>query len=652
MKRWQRFLADPEWRNYRRWVYRQGPVVAAYALFRLGFACLTLVGRRLWEASAYRWGRTRARDFAAEVNSSEVASKGHYFFSTDEIPGLVQYAQANLRDDVGRVCADAAGILEATFRWTEGAELRFDREIPWRGPYADIEQLFWLNRWYFGVTLAKAYAFTHLPAYVERFAELLAEWIRENPVAVTSPVWESYSVSERIVNWIFVHHLLSGQEVYRAKCAERVRAQLAVHARHLLDNLEERHAHNHLINNARALYTYGVVHPDLALAETAHRVGWSLLEREIGRQFRDDGMLGEQSTHYHLLLLSRYAEVTLLALRNGQAVSEPWLTRLRRMFAVGNLFVRPDETLVTVGDVSPDAPPRTVVGALAVGTMFGVPTHVELTENALWLLGRDGVGAARPRVLDSQTELLEHSGYVVQHEQDLHLVMQCDPLATVIRHGHQDPLGIDVWLGRHWVFGDMGNCSFQGDRWDDFFRGPYAHSAIVVDGMPPYVRGATMRSLLPQDYWRARAGIKLNSNSEGTTSLIAWHTGYDRLADPVRLEREVRRRGRLSVAIMDRVESEGSHEIEVLFQIGQNRAELADSDAVELLDSSGRRIARLRFSSASRIRLELRTGMESPNIAGWRSPCYGVRDRATTVACCAQVRGEFRLETCVESLSG
>lgn len=649
--RWRRFATDAEWQNYRRYARRRGPIFALCAPVRLAVSVLGWVLRRAVDDALWRWRKRTAR--SPYDGTAELRARPGYLFAANEVADLRAYASSNFGAEVQDLRRSADAILGNAFGWPEAGELCFGSAVQWRGPFADVEQLFWLNRWYFGVTLAKSYVYAGSSVYAHHFIELLEQWSAANPMDPSSPAWESYSVGERIVNWIFADRLLATSNLYRSRGAPLLRSQLEIHADYLLEHLEDRNVHNHLINNARALYTYGEACPELARAAEARSVGWSLLERELRLQFRSDGMLGEQSTHYHLLLLARYVETTLLAQRSGRTLPEWWLERIRRMFVVGNLFVRPDQTLVTVGDVSPDALPQALVGILAIGSaLFGVPSHARLTENALWMLGPTALASLTLRGLRAGTHLLEESGYAIHVAPQVHAVIRCDPLATVVRHGHQDPLSVDLWIDGMWLIGDPGNSSFNHDIWEDYFRGPYGHSTVVVDGLPPYVKSATTRGVLPQAYSQATAYLRQGVDDAGRVTIAAGHTGYARLSPPVTLEREIKFDTVSSIIITDQVRSVGKHLVEFLFQLGSNSAALSvDGNVVELTDKDGRNVGRLTFSSTTPVRLERRSGTDETERGGWYSPAYGVRHQATTIVCSAIVDGVLCLETRVERLS-
>ena len=184
----------------------------------------------------------------------------------------------------------------------------------WTSKVDDPEDRDSFFRGYHSLTLAKAWAYTHRAEYVERYAFLLAEWIEQHPPSATDPAWHSYTVSERMVAWGYSVPLLWDAPRFQHRVLPQLSGELALHAQWLTDHLESSGGHNHLINNGRALYLYGTWFGNA----DASRLGASIVEQELLRQVLPDGMLGEQSTHYHFLLARTYVEICAARLRSGE----------------------------------------------------------------------------------------------------------------------------------------------------------------------------------------------------------------------------------------------------------------------------------------------------------------------------------------------
>jgi hypothetical protein len=570
-----------------------------------------------------------------------------HLFSPEDVPFITAYAHSHLGSEVQELISSADKILANRFPLVSGEEFSFPDAIPWQGPFPDQEQMFYLNRWYHGVTLAKAFAYTGSEKYISKFVELLEQWSSSNPAGRTGPVWESYSVGERMVSWLFAHFLLQRSSTYRKDGERLLVSQLAEHAKYLAAHPEVRVIHNHLINNARALFQYGVLCPDLPQASEIRDQAWKILVNELNQQFRDDGMLGEQSSHYHLLLCSRYTEIILLARRNGYSVSEDILVKLRNMYSVSNLFVRPDHTPVLIGDTSPDITPQSAVGILAVGAaLFNVPSTVPPNEYAIWFLGRGGLEGWYPGVPNTMLCHLPDSGFAVYKTPQSHLVMHCDPIAEVVRHGHQDILGIDWWANGEQVLSDSGNSSFSGDTWHQYFRGPRAHSTLILDGLRPFIVNPTIKRLFRKPYPEAGAHFTKVAKDSEEVVIQAEHSGYHRLPGGLSVSRRVRILPDGSLSLHDHLDGRGRHHAELLFQFGCNHVKpAADGRSLEVCSPTDRPLASVAFNVPTQFTLKVRDSQLHPQLDGWYAPQYGSRHGATSVACEFQTTGPMDVET-------
>lgn len=549
-----------------------------------------------------------------------------YLWGKDDVAALKRIALETLAPEVDGLRLKAEKIQRGLFPLVSDIEFDLTAKPNWRGPFDDNEQLFFLNRWYHGVTLAKAYFYTSDERCADCFVDLLQHWNQQNPVDRASPVWESYSVTERINNWIFAYHLLQPSPTFKKRGLLLLLTLLFQHAVYLSENLEVRESHNHLINNGRALYAFGLLFPELEHAATFEEAGWQILTREMKRQFSPDGMLGEQSVHYHLLLMRTYLEVTLLAQRNGRPLDPEYLARLERMFLCANAFTRSDGSIPLIGDFSPDADLRSMVGLLGAGaTQFGFDVNRHFSEYGLWY-SRPGKTEKMAGSIPASLICLNKSGYAIVRTPELHLTLNCDPRAKIIRHGHADVLGLNLWWRGQDLLIDGGNYSYGKRDWDEYFRGPYSHNTVAVDGLTPYVLPGYQQVLLSPDYSEAEAGIVACREEGPGFYLEAYHTGYKRLADPVAVRRQVWIAVNNWILIRDTVSGDGERTVEVIYNIGSCGFENG-----VLSSATGEKLAFMDVRSDSDFQIKQFRGQSGRRLRGWRSSSYGVKETATTI---------------------
>jgi len=651
------FFSGSEWAHYKSWRRRSSTfaplavpleLCSKLALFSMRRLDSGLRRRFTHEAKYNSQGLhelcalSTLRTPAAVINHFSQRCLPAYLWDEADLEPLKVVALENLRDEVENVKAKADKIRVGIFPLVSGIEFDLSAKLDWQIHFDDVEHLFFLNRWYHGATLAKAFFYTGDKRYVECFATLLEHWVAHNPINSASAVWESYSVTERITNWIFAYHLLKGSETFQQRALLALLGALSAHANYLNGHLELKESHNHLINNGRALFEVGLMFPELNGAAAFEKAGWQILRREMGRQFLSDGMLGEQSVHYHLLLMRTYLEVTLLAQRNGQSLDSEYYERLRRMFICAGAFIRPDGSIPIVGDFSPDTDLRSMVGLMAAGaTQFGFDLEHHVSEYGLWY---SRPAKIKKYAATSRTGLtcLPDSGYAVVKTPNLHLSFNCDPRARVIRHGHADVLSLNLWLNGHELLVDGGNYSYGKREWSEYFRGPYSHNTVVVDELPPYILPGYQQVLLSAEYSKADAAVAACRKDGATYYLEGYHTGYERLAQPASVRRQVWIAPEEWMLIRDNVAGEGKRTVEIVYNLGKC---LFDDGRVSSAD--GQKVAAIDVRCERPFELKRFRGEDGEQPRGWISLSYGVKEPATTLVYRIKTSGELTFETLI-----
>ena len=572
------------------------------------------------------------------VNRSEPV----YLWNDADLPRLKMLATTEMREEIELLKTKAEKIRAGVFPLVSDVEFSFSGRVRWQFSFDDVEHLFFLNRWYHGITLAKAYFYIGDEGYVETFATLLENWIDDNPVNPASPAWESYSVTERIVNWIFAYHLLIRSNTFQERALVLLLSALASHARYLSEHLELKENHNHLINNARALFEVGVVFPEFDGADEFEETGWRILTRELKRQFLSDGMLGEQSVHYHLLLARTYLEVAIVAQKNGRRIESEFREQLERMLQCADAFVRPDGSIPLIGDFSPDTNLSSLIGIIsAAAARFKINMGHRLTEAGLWYSDLSRNDAPHREGKDELLHL-DGSGYAIVRTPNLHITFGCDPRGRVIRHGHADVLGLNVWYRGHDILADGGNYSYSKRRWDQYFRGPYAHSTVVIDGLPPYILPGYQQVLLPAEYSRASAQLETPVNQNGLFYFEGRHSGYERLAQPASVRRQVWIAAEDWIFIRDSISGKGERRVEVVYNLGASEFENEF-----ICSKSGEKLAVIQTRCDRPFELRRWHGEDGDEIRGWISPSYAIKQPATSLSYEMKTSGDLTFETLI-----
>lgn len=289
---------------------------------------------------------------------------------------------------------------------------------------------------------------------------MIQHWISANPSG-TTPAWDPYPLSLRIVNWI--KWSLHGGALSRVALAS-----LARQVRWLTGTLEWHLLGNHLFANAKALVFAGCFFSGDE-ADDWLDTGARILARELDEQVLADGSNFELSPMYHAIFLEDVLDLANLAqLHPGKIDAE--LERNLRQQAADMLgwmaaMIHPDGQIALFNDS-------------AIGI---APGFAELADYAKRL----GIAVPERSAPDTcRAELLGESGYA-------RLECPCSvALCDVARvgpdylpgHAHADTLSFELSVGGRRIIVNGGTSRYGDDAERLWERGTAAHSTVEVDG--------------------------------------------------------------------------------------------------------------------------------------------------------------------------
>lgn len=487
---------------------------------------------------------------------------------------------------------------------------RFDA-LPWRMHFEDLENESSLHRfaWLLPWMLEQRRQGTSASSLWERAAAAMRDWIRAHPGPTASEAWQSYTLSERLVNWIIATLALGSFPP-----GEDVMASITTQAEHLSGSLEHYgplFTGNHLSNNGRALYFAGIVAERLDLAS----VGRVILRHERARLFSRNGFLREGSAHYQFLVTRNYAEVLWLAetcgdvaFRDELRVTLPKLRGACEFFLVQGAKPR----IPLIGDLSPDCTPEWLLGVAS-----------EVREG--WREFFPEAGWAAQHVSEtSEWARVDSGGWAVI----AHVNPRGAPL--VPSHAHHDTGGITAFLDGEPVIVDCGRKHYMDDAVGRFGLSGWAHSLLMVDGLNPEPRD---RWFLARDFLQRRIGARPEIVAADRTIRITHH-GYQRSPGVGVCSREVAVTND-ELCVVDSVAGSGFHRLALVFHLPNGTAR---GSSVEF--RAGDKTITLQLPADLR-RVRAVTASDDGTF-GWATPRYGKQIPVTSVIAEARVRLPWR----------
>ena len=598
---------------------------------------------------------------------------GRFLFSPDEVPDRVRLLREHLPHEADALIKEADEICRHHFRLLGYENLDYGPEIDWhldavhgkRTPqlpwfkinFLDFAQagdhkIIWeLNRHQHLVTLAKAWQLTRDEKYASEAIAQWYSWRHANPYPLGVNWASSLEAAFRTLSWFWLQHLLDGCPVVLSDFSKDLLRAFALNGRHISQYLSTYFSPNtHLLGEAVALFFIGTLCPQISAADKWKTQGWTILQQEARRQIRPDGIYFEQSLYYHVYALDFLMHARLLGLRNAVEIPSSFDQAIQRMLAVV-------QSLSQVGP--PDGfgdddggrvfnPRRNraehMTDPLAVGAaMFhdeSLRASAALTEEAIWMFGAEalqwtskpGDAGASPR----SHAFVDGGVYISASREPFpqQMVVDAGPLGTGRGgHGHADALSVKISFGdRPWLV-DAGTFAYitPGDE-RQLFRGTRAHNTLAVDGLDQaQPEGPFAWDTLPVtevEYWIPGASFTL---------FAGHHSGYERLAAPVRHRRCVFHLHGAFWLVRDVAEARGSHLLETSWHLAPDLEIVKQSNVFVVSPSA-------RVSTAPDANHLVLHPVSDPN---WRSevrsefvsPAYGAKIPAPVVRCSTEITG-------------
>jgi hypothetical protein len=445
--------------------------------------------------------------------------------------------------------------------------LDYHADIPlWHNDGSDIRALWELNRLSHLVTLGRAYF--ALKANVVQWNQWVAKGNQDGDEEFFLQVesWHEQNPLGRGANWVCAMevalraiNLLTAFTLFRS--SHRLSEELLLlllkmfeqHGAHIKRNLEYSHVttSNHYLSDVAGVLWLGIMLPELQCA--AEWREWALAEllHEMDKQILDDGADYEAASAYHRFVLELFLYSFLLCRANAISIAEKYWQKLHSMLGYLGAITRPGSKLPLIGDSDESYVWPKPLGAdhefglMAIGAaVFNDPklwrsaTETELA----WVLGEAGLRDYARLALVVQkrkSEAFPQVGtYVLRHE-DLGLLFNANnpQKNRPASHRHNDALSIEVSNFDRAFIVDPGTYVYTADLHErHLFRSTAYHSTIQIDN---------------EEQQTIREEEPFKNGAEGRVKVLSWkstklqdrvvaeHTGYERLREPVTHRRTI-----------------------------------------------------------------------------------------------------------------
>jgi len=470
-------------------------------------------------------------------------------------------------------------------RWTPGT---FCKNYKQEGidTGSDVKVPRELSRCHHFLKLGLAYHLTKNEQYAQFCIAQMTDWIKENPMMRSINWGCTMDVAIRATNWIWALRLVSDSLSLTDESIIKIKVSLYEHGWFIYRNPEKNvfNNHNHYLADLAGQIHLGMIFQHLPEPKKWLEAGIRELFREIRMQILPTGMSYERSTNYHRLVLELLLIPILLLKRNGHEIPSDIWYRLEKMFEFIMYSLRPDGNTPVIGDqddgrLLPFGSESTTDYRylLSLGSILydrdDFKTNGDGFNIYCAILGglnsKEKYVALREHGAKLSSIAFPDSGFYVMRKDNNYLLFNASgkslyPEMPAGTHTHSDLLSFELYTNGKSFLVDPGSYIYTADAAQRMvFRSTSMHNTVTIDGESQNV----IRKEVLWNFERNSIPEILEwVSTETTDKVVARHTGYLRLKQPVMHQRTICfDKQKINWHIKDELTGEGSHLFEWFF---------------------------------------------------------------------------------------
>ncbi len=435
--------------------------------------------------------------------------------------------EAGWRGDLDRenVLREADLIVARDIKCWGGVRIQYDGEIDFSRNLGGSSNY---GFHYFGwiAPLGPAYRLTRDEKYARAFVEIFMQWYRQRDLVKgdhphLDVIWYELGCGARAHAFTNLYFTTIGSEAAASPefHLHMLRTMLG-HGRWVYAYETAYAAGNWQVYANSGLLKIGLSYPEFRDATRWVKRGLKWVVAHTRQDVYADGCHKERAPHYHLGVADSFFDIyrSLAGVRGVSAQRRKIGDAVGRMLSWTVSMTIPSGHSPTVGDSEYELPQGQFLRA---GLVLGKP-------ELLWASKAPGkeikkvareVGVkkiAKPRAPARPTYHRKESGFIIVRsgwrEDDLYFALNYGPYGG--GHSHAEALAFQMWADGRPLAVDCGRgVSYDDPLHQTWYKTPYAHNMVIVDGAAPSIKGRRGRLL----FWKTKGDVDF---------LGLTHTGY------------------------------------------------------------------------------------------------------------------------------
>jgi len=501
----------------------------------------------------------------------------------------------------------------------------------------DIKYIWEPSRFCWVYALVRAYAVTGNNKYPKAFWELTESWVNANQPQM-GPHWQcGQEISIRLMACVFALYAFSNSPETTDTRIELLVVMLAASAERIAKNINYARAQmgNHATSEAAALWTVGILFPELKNARQWKKLGRFVLEDEARQFCWKDGSYTQHSMNYQRLMLHDYLWSLQLGDVNEENFSDDTIERLTKSYQF--LYQLQETSTGRLPNYGPNdganilplnscsySDYRPVIGAMHY---FFNKTQLypagPWSEDIMWLFGKEALNSpiATEQRLSKDYKI---GGYYTIRDERSFAMIRCHSYSN--RPNQADMLHLDLWSDGQNILTDSGSYTYYDpdNSWNAFFAGTTAHNTVTVGGINQMIKG-------PRFQWFSLVRSKMIEHRV-INNVEVWqaeHYGYQRLASKAIHRRMVCRINPDIWLVVDDVFGRGSEDLLIAWNLPDGEFILNNNSLK--MDSRQKSFSISLFCSNQSALPQVVRGLDGDKRLGWNSVRYGIKNPMPTM---------------------
>ena len=444
------------------------------------------------------------------------------------------------------------------------------KNVEWEKCYLDPEDVASLHRFFWLYRIIWENKVVDNPEINKKIKEIIYSWIdvieKMDKKDVHSEVWQTYSVVERLINWVIVLGLTEVEDDNDKKIVESIIRQLE----HIQDNFEyygDYFTSNHFCNNGRGLYICGAILGIECFSLLGKRIIVDMLEKIVP----DNRFLREGSVHYQFLITKWICDCLWIAKNFDDNDFADWLEhRLKGLLNGCEYFLLYSEQKVTIpfiGDISPDLVPDWLMGVpyvakyLLFGKMYNLPFsqkgyHSMIPQAQNMLAFDECINNSSIKGNNDWQKICLNDFIVYAH------VNNSLYPNNLTGHFHHDSGSFVAYFKNIPLFIDRGRVNYMVDGVGSHMKNYYGHNLFVIDGFNPE---PDMRAFYTRDFLNYYIGASPVIRENNGKIIMTMYGG--KWIKGIKYHRRIIKITHTSIVVQDSVEGNGLHNGFILFHL-------------------------------------------------------------------------------------